>query len=148
MNILYILLVQNETNKVFQEIGCDLWECQKWNELVQKPLYSYILLGMISDGIINGYIWVNFFKKEAEHILGGLTVNEFQKWLESESTDKEALMDIGMNSRWKHYKITIKVIKDSYQGVIRSRYHAIKVEKVSYSEENSRLISILNNYNF
>ena len=101
---------------------------------------------MVSDGISNSYIWMNLFRREAEHILGGLTANEFQTLVTSESADKDAIMDIGTNSRCKHYKMVIKVIREEYQGEMRTRYHGVKVENVSYSDENDRLISLLSNY--
>ena len=89
---------------------------------------------------------MNFFRKEAERILGGLTANEFQKIVTSESTDKDAIISIGTNSRCKHYKMIIKVIREVYLGEIRTRYHALMVKNVSYSNENDRLISLLSNY--
>ena len=132
--------------KVLQELGDDSWIWQKWDESMDKPLYAYILLAMVSDGISNSHIWINFFRKEAENILGGLNANEFQKLVVSESVDKDAILDIGSNKRLKHYKLQIKVVKEEYQGELKTRYHAVKVEKISYSAENARLILFLSSY--
>ena len=133
--------------KVTQEIGTGLWSWQKCVVSHEKPQYGYILSAMVSDGFNNSYIWANFFRKEAEFILGGLTADDYQKLISAESSDNEAIKDVGLVNKNKVYKFLMKVTKEIYNGEEKSRYHVIKVEKVSYSLENKRLISILSNYN-
>jgi hypothetical protein len=75
--------------KVIEEPGQGA-RCDNCRKSFEAGVPTYMLLAKVADG--SGELFVNFYRNNAEPIMGGLTAEEFEKLRSKHQTEPEAFV--------------------------------------------------------
>lgn len=89
---------------------------------------------------------MNFYRNNAEPILGGMTAETFHEFRTENLSNLEKVKDKIETNYFKHHSILLKVRPEQHNDEIRFKYVGAKILDYSFKKENWNLLDRLEIY--
>ena len=118
------------------------YRCDFCNQSFTSCKWTYMISATISD--FSDHFLVNFAREHGRVLMGDVAPEEFQRWREEGKEWK--VRNLLEEQQFKSFNILVNGKQEFFNGELRMRYFALKVEPLQFKTENKMLLDRLSRY--
>ncbi|GFF51991.1 replication factor A protein 1 [Aspergillus lentulus] len=139
-NMCYPACLSEGCNKKVTELDPGQWRCESCDKTHPRPEYRYIMLINVSDH--TGQLWLSCFDEVGKQLMG----TSADHLMDLRQNGEKAAGDIFQEANCRTWNFRCRAKLDHFGDQQRIRYQVSTAKPVNYSEEASRLMTLINSY--
>ena len=116
-----------------------------WSKVIENPEQIYMLTAKVGD--LTDSIYINFYRNNADPIMGGMTAEEYNRLRYEENMTVEKFKEKIDSNLYKQHSILVKAKQEQHMGEdVRLKFIGTKILDYSFKKENWNLLDRLDVY--
>ncbi|CAF2719731.1 unnamed protein product [Rotaria sp. Silwood2] len=139
--VVYTSCPNNDCFRKVNKLSSGLYHCDKCREDFNECHWNYMIRAELVDS--TGAIWVSFFRKEAQELMGNVTAEQFAR---AKENNDEILMQTYLNKntfREKYFRLRIN--EETFNNITTVKISCMSISDIDFSEFGRRLIENIHN---